>query len=42
MSTDIQKPTVLVLGSTGQVGRLVIKELTDSQDVNVRVTSRRA
>jgi uncharacterized protein YbjT (DUF2867 family) len=41
MSTDIQKPIVLVLGSTGQVGRLVIKELTDSQDVNVRVTSRR-
>jgi uncharacterized protein YbjT (DUF2867 family) len=41
MSPDIQKPIVLVLGSTGQVGRLVIKELTDSQDVNVRVTSRR-
>ena len=41
MSTDIQKPTVLILGSTGQVGRLVIKELADSQDVYVRVTSRR-
>ena len=41
MSISTQKPTVLVLGSTGQVGHVVIKELTDSHEVNLRVTSRR-
>jgi NAD(P)H dehydrogenase (quinone) len=41
MSISIKKPTVLVLGSTGQVGQLVVKELTNSDEVNVRVTSRR-
>ena len=41
MSVSTQKPTVLVLGSTGQVGQLVITELAGSEDVNVRLTSRR-
>jgi NAD(P)H dehydrogenase (quinone) len=41
MNTYAHKPTVLVLGSTGQVGQLVVKELANNQDVNVRVTSRR-
>jgi uncharacterized protein YbjT (DUF2867 family) len=41
MNINTQKPTVLVLGSTGQVGRLVVKELANSQEVNVRITSRR-
>ena len=41
MSVNTQKPTVLVLGSSGQVGQLVVKELAGSQDVNVRLTSRR-
>lgn len=41
MSVNTQKPTVLVLGSSGQVGQLVVKELAGTQDVNVRLTSRR-
>jgi NAD(P)H dehydrogenase (quinone) len=36
-------PTVLVLGSTGQVGGLIVKDLeTQPMRVNLRVTSRRA
>lgn len=41
MSVNTQKPTALVLGSSGQVGQLVVKELAGSKDVNVRLTSRR-
>ena len=36
-----RKPTILVLGSTGQLGQLVVKELENTRDVEVRVTSRR-
>jgi len=36
-----QKPTVLVIGSTGQVGRLLVKELVQNSKVSVRITSRR-
>ena len=41
MNVATCKPTILVLGSTGQLGQLVVKELENSQDVDVRVTSRR-
>ena len=41
MSINASKPTVLVLGSTGQVGQLVVKELANSQDVDLRLSSRR-
>ena len=39
--SNASKPTVLVLGSTGQVGQLVVKELANSQDVDLRLSSRR-
>lgn len=35
-----QKPTVLVLGATGTVGRQVVKELEAGQAVNVRIPTR--
>ena len=41
MSINASKPTILVLGSTGQVGKLVVKELANSQDVDLRLSSRR-
>jgi NAD(P)H dehydrogenase (quinone) len=41
MNVATRKPTILVLGSTGQLGQLVVKELENSQDADVRVTSRR-
>src|SRR5260221_7493354 len=41
MSVVTPKPTALVLGSTGQVGQLVVRELENSQDINVRLSSRR-
>lgn len=37
---NTQKPTVLVLGATGTVGKQVVKELEQSQAVNVRIPSR--
>ncbi|MBE9461930.1 NmrA family NAD(P)-binding protein [Dyadobacter subterraneus] len=41
MSHSLKVPTVLVLGSTGQIGQLIVKKLKDRTDVKVRVTSRR-
>ena len=41
MNTSSNKPTVLVLGSSGQIGQLVVKELEQSSDVNLRLSSRR-
>jgi uncharacterized protein YbjT (DUF2867 family) len=41
MKNNGQKPTVLVIGSTGQVGLLLVEELVNKGEVNVRVTSRR-
>lgn len=37
---NTQKPTILVLGATGTVGKQVVKELEQSQAVNVRIPSR--
>jgi uncharacterized protein YbjT (DUF2867 family) len=41
MSTSSNKPTVLVLGSSGQIGQSVLKELEQSSNVNLRLSSRR-
>ena len=41
MNTSFNKPTVLVLGSSGQIGKLVVQELEQSPDVRVRLSSRR-
>src|SRR4051812_13116580 len=41
MNNPSKKPTVLVLGSSGQVGKLVVKELERFPGVHVRLTSRR-
>jgi uncharacterized protein YbjT (DUF2867 family) len=41
MSASSKKPTVLVLGSTGQIGKLVVKNLENSPDVRLRLCSRR-
>ena len=41
MSVLSKKPTVLVLGSTGQVGKLVVKHLEQNNDVQLRLCSRR-
>src|SRR4051794_31192760 len=41
MNTSAKTPTVLVLGSSGQIGRLVVKELAQSPDVHLRLSSRR-
>jgi uncharacterized protein YbjT (DUF2867 family) len=42
MSIDDRKPTVLVLGATGQTGRLIIEEFDrDPGGVNVRLAARR-
>ena len=35
------KPTVLILGSTGQIGQLVVQALSQSQEVQIRLSSRR-
>jgi NAD(P)H dehydrogenase (quinone) len=35
------KPVVLVLGSTGQVGKLIVEDLSQTSEVQVRVSSRR-
>ncbi|KAF2852973.1 NmrA family protein [Plenodomus tracheiphilus IPT5] len=36
-----KKPTVLVLGSTGQIGKLIVQELAHSSDVHLRLSARR-
>jgi len=42
MSTYKTKPTVLILGSSGQIGGLIVSKLTANEDVSVRVSSRRS
>ena len=40
--TMLQKPTVLILGSPGQIGRFILKYLKrDTDAVHIRVTARR-
>jgi uncharacterized protein YbjT (DUF2867 family) len=40
--TMLQKPTVLILGSTGQIGRFILEYLKPEPDaVHIRVTARR-
>ena len=40
--TMLQKPTVLILGSTGQIGRFILEYLKREPDaVHIRVTARR-
>lgn len=41
MDGSSKKPTVLVLGSTGQIGKLIVQELAQSSDVHLRLSSRR-
>jgi uncharacterized protein YbjT (DUF2867 family) len=41
MDVPSKKPTVLVLGSTGKIGKLIVQELEQSSDVHLRLTSRR-
>jgi NAD(P)H dehydrogenase (quinone) len=41
MNISFNKPIVLVLGSSGQIGKLVVQELEQSPDVRVRLSSRR-
>ena len=41
MNTSSKKPTVLVLGSSGQIGQLMVKDLEQSSDVKLRLSSRR-
>lgn len=36
-----KKPIVLVLGSTGQVGKLIVEALSQTSDVQIRLTNRR-
>ena len=40
MSDNLAKPTILVLGSTGQIGGLIVNELEANGHCNVRMTSR--
>ena len=44
MSTDNpnKKPTILVLGASGQIGRMIINELSQHSEVTLRITSRRS
>src|SRR3982750_1588504 len=41
MNSSFNKPIVLVLGSSGQIGKLGVLDLQQSQDVRVRLSSRR-
>jgi NAD(P)H dehydrogenase (quinone) len=41
MDTNHSKARVLVLGSSGQVGKKVVSYLEGSPEINVRITSRR-
>jgi len=40
MKDPLKKPTVLVLGSTGQIGKLVVQHLEQSSEVHLRLSSR--
>jgi uncharacterized protein YbjT (DUF2867 family) len=42
MSAQPHKPTALIIGSTGQVGRKIINQLDGTPEVNIRLTSRRS
>ena len=39
--SNLKRTTVLVLGSTGQIGNLVVNNLNKNEDIQVRITSRR-
>lgn len=41
MGLRSEKPTILVLGSTGQIGNLVVKYLEQHDDIQLRLCSRR-
>ena len=41
MINQIKKPLILVLGATGQIGSLIIKKLSEENEVRLRITSRR-
>jgi NAD(P)H dehydrogenase (quinone) len=41
MTVSSKKTTILVLGSTGQIGKLVVKHLEQHEDVRLRLCSRR-
>src|ERR1700756_3124870 len=41
MGTQTNKPTILVTGSSGQIGRHIVKNLERTQDVSIRLSSRR-
>ncbi|KNG44706.1 hypothetical protein TW65_08462, partial [Stemphylium lycopersici] len=41
MGLSTKKPTILVLGSTGQIGKQVVQDLTQSPDIHLRLSSRR-
>lgn len=41
MTAPLKRPTVLVLGSTGQIGKLVVKNLEQNSHVQLRLCSRR-
>ncbi|KAH6951307.1 NmrA family protein [Fusarium avenaceum] len=42
MTVPWKKPIVLVLGSTGQIGKMIVKQLEQSSDVQLRLSSRRS
>ena len=35
------KPTILIIGATGQIGQLVVEELSQKENVQIRLSSRR-
>lgn len=41
MSAQLHKPTILIIGSTGQIGREIVNQLDGTPEVNIRLTSRR-
>ncbi|KAF2828742.1 NAD(P)-binding protein [Ophiobolus disseminans] len=41
IDVSAKKPTILVLGSTGQIGKLIVQDLEQSSDVHLRLCSRR-
>jgi NAD(P)H dehydrogenase (quinone) len=38
---SVTRPTILVLGSTGQIGKLIVKQLEENVDIRLRLCSRR-
>ena len=42
MSAQLHKPTALIIGSTGQIGREIVNQLDGTPEVNIRLTSRRS